>query len=123
CLCRHGSQRRVRVRIRRACLVHGVAKREDRRYFLSKLLSVCRYACLRGLAPTKEIMKEYRADWHWPRYAERFDALMRERRIPESLDRADFETLRSCLLCSEPTAAQCHRRLVGERLIAHWPAV
>ena len=120
---RHEIQRLVDIRISPDGQLSGFAKREDFPYFLSRLVPGCRYVYMPELAPTKEIMREYRADGNWPRYVERFEALMRERRIPESLPRADFETLRSCLLCSESTAAQCHRRLVGERLIAHWPAV
>ena len=39
-----------------------------------------------------------------------------ERLVAGELDRA-------CLLCSEPTAEHCHRRLVAEYLQAHWPSV
>ncbi|HVC81807.1 MAG TPA: DUF488 domain-containing protein [Chloroflexota bacterium] len=120
---RHEIQRLVDIRISPDGQLSGFAKRDDFPYFLSRLVPGCRYVYMPELAPTKEILRAYRADRNWPRYVERFEALMRERRIPESLNRADFETLRSCLLCSEPTADQCHRRLVGERLIEHWPAV
>jgi uncharacterized protein (DUF488 family) len=48
---------------------------------------------------------------------------MDERKIPETLNPADFEEFVSCLLCSEPTPEHCHRRLVAERLAAHWPGV
>ena len=43
---------------------------------------------------------------------------MSTRNIPASLNRAEFEAQPSCLLCSEATAKQCHRRLVAERLAA-----
>jgi uncharacterized protein YeaO (DUF488 family) len=75
------------------------------------------------LAPTKEILKDYRADTDWPRFAERFEALMDARQIPETLDRTAFEALTSCLLCSEATPEKCHRRLMAERLAARWPDV
>ena len=42
------------------------------------------------------------------------------RKVPFSLDRASFEEQPSCLLCSEPTAEQCHRRLVAERIARTW---
>jgi hypothetical protein len=48
---------------------------------------------------------------------------MDERDIPAVLDRAPFEAESSCLLCSEPTPAQCHRRLVAERLEKSWPGL
>ena len=75
------------------------------------------------LAPTKKLLQEYREDGNWSRYMTRFEALMDERHVPEILDRAEFETYQSCLLCSEATPAKCHRRLVAERMAAHWSSV
>ena len=48
---------------------------------------------------------------------------MDERRVPERLDQSEFRNQASCLLCSEPTAEKCHRRLVAERLAEHWTDV
>ena len=48
---------------------------------------------------------------------------MDERSIPVGLDRAIFESMRCCLLCSEATPEKCHRRLVAERLARHWDGV
>jgi uncharacterized protein (DUF488 family) len=48
---------------------------------------------------------------------------MDERGIPAALPREDFAAQVSCLLCSEATPEQCHRRLVAERLAARWPDV
>ncbi len=90
---------------------------------MDRLAGGCRYIHLPELAPTKEILNDYRADGDWPRYVERFEALMDARDIPATLDRAEFEAAASCLLCSEATPEQCHRRLVAERLAAHWPGV
>ena len=56
-------------------------------------------------------------------YVARFEALMEARGIPAALDPADFSVEACCLLCSEATPEQCHRRLVAERLAAHWPDV
>jgi uncharacterized protein (DUF488 family) len=53
----------------------------------------------------------------------RFEALMDERSVPNIFQRADFEERVSCLLCSEPTPEQCHRRLVAERLARRWSDV
>jgi len=75
------------------------------------------------LAPTKEILNDYRSNGDWQRYAVRFETLMDERQIPTTLKREEFEALASCLLCSEATPEHCHRRLVAERLAAYWPAV
>ena len=76
-----------------------------------------------SLAPTKEILSDYRSDGDWPRYVARFEELMDQRLISEILDQATFNDRSSCLLCSEAEPTQCHRRLVAERLAAHWPEV
>lgn len=117
---KHGVQRLVDIRLNPGGQLAGFAKKDDLPYFLSKLAGGCRYAHLPDLAPTKEILKAYRADSDWAAYAARFEALMDERRIPETLDRRQFGEMPSCLLCSEPTPQECHRRLVAERLASQW---
>ena len=98
----------------------GFAKRADLPYFLTALAG-CDYRHLDLLAPTDEILRAYRQDHDWPGYVARFEALMDERGVPASLDRSLFEERACCLLCSEATPEQCHRRLVAERLAARWP--
>jgi uncharacterized protein (DUF488 family) len=119
----HGVQRLVDIRLNPGGQLSGFAKQDDLPYFLSRLAAGCQYIHVPELAPTKEILSDYRSDSDWSRYVMRFEALMDERRVPETLSRADFEAQTSCLLCSEPTPEQCHRRLVAERLAAHWPDV
>jgi uncharacterized protein (DUF488 family) len=117
----HGIQQLIDIRINPHGQLSGFARQEDLPYFLFELAGHCRYLYLPVLAPTKEILKEYRDDGNWLRYVARFEALMDERHIPAGLDRPIFETYTSCLLCSESTPKQCHRRLIAERLIRHWP--
>jgi uncharacterized protein (DUF488 family) len=119
----HGVQRLVDIRLNPGGQLSGFAKQDDLPYFLSGLVAGCQYVHMPELAPTKEILNDYRSNSDWPRYIARFEALMDERRIPVALNRAGFETFTSCLLCSEPTPEHCHRRLVAERLAAHWPDV
>ncbi len=97
----------------------GFAKRNDLSFFLSKL-SNCAYVHYPELAPTPEILGDYRRDHDWIRYVERFEALMDERDVPQTLNQSLFEQNACCLLCSEPTPEKCHRRLVAERLAAVW---
>jgi uncharacterized protein (DUF488 family) len=118
-----GVQRLVDIRLSPDGQLSGFAKKDDLPYLLDRLADGCAYVYLPELAPTKEILKDYRRDSDWPRYMVRFEALMDERRVPESLDRDAFESTMSCLLCSEPTPEQCHRRLVAERLAKSWPDV
>ncbi len=119
----NGVQRLVDIRINPHGQLAGFARQEDLPYFLRRLADGCEYVHLPELAPTKEILKAYRADKDWPRYEVRFEALMDERNIPAALRLEDFESRVCCLLCSEATPQQCHRRLVAERLAAHWPEV
>jgi uncharacterized protein (DUF488 family) len=119
----NGVQILVDIRLNPHGQLAGFAKQEDLPYFLRELAGGCRYVYLPLLAPTKAILKDYRGGGGWADYVTRFEALMDERNIPAALDRAMFEAGACCLLCSEATPEQCHRRLVAERLAAHWPGV
>lgn len=119
----HGVRRLIDIRLRPDGQLSAFARKEDLPYFLRELADACEYVHLPELAPTKDILKDYRNDGDWPRYVERFEQLMDERGIPVTLNRALFESADCCLLCSEATPEQCHRRLVAERLAAQWPDV
>jgi uncharacterized protein (DUF488 family) len=55
----------------------------------------------------------------WEDYAKQFLTLLAEREIETRLPRSSFEGP-AVLLCSEPTAEHCHRRLVIEYLQSKW---
>lgn len=118
-----GVGRVVDIRANPRGQLSGYAKQRDFPYFLAELADGCKYTYVPGLAPSREILSDYRADADWPRYVARFEALMDERSIPDVLDRETFESRTACLLCSEATPERCHRRLVAERLVARWPDV
>ena len=72
-----------------------------------------------ALAPTKDILDAYRnKQIDWSQYESAFKRLLEARRPQEQLtpDGLDW----ACLLCSEPTAEHCHRRLVAEYLQQQW---
>jgi len=119
----NGVQRLVDIRLNPGGQLSGFAKQEDLPYFLSRLAGGCQYVHLPELAPTKEILDDYRAGLSWNGYEKRFQALMDERRVPDSLNQSDFLNLVSCLLCSEAKPDNCHRRLVAERMAEKWPRV
>lgn len=116
----HGVQRLVDIRVHPSGQLAGFAKQGDLPYFLDKLAAGCQYVYLPDLAPTAEIMVEYRKTHDWSKYAARFKRLMDKRQMPAKMDRAGFEQFPSCLLCSEATAEKCHRRLVAERIAEAW---
>jgi uncharacterized protein (DUF488 family) len=113
-----GAKRIVDVRLNNSSQLAGFAKRDDLEFFLR---SVCdmEYVHLPILAPTKEMLDEYRkGGGDWARYEERFLDLMRERKIEHEVPREVIED--GCLLCSEAEPHHCHRRLVAEYLQEHW---
>lgn len=115
----NGINQLVDVRLRPTSQLAGFAKQKDLAFFL-KELAMCGYLHEPRLAPTKEILDGYRGDKNWERYVQAFESLMDLRGVPEALDRDIFENHSCCLLCSEATPEQCHRRLVAERLADTW---
>jgi uncharacterized protein (DUF488 family) len=116
---RAGIKRLVDVRLANTSQLAGFAKRDDLRFFLAELCGAV-YAHEPLLAPTPELFNEYKkAGGSWKEYERGFLELMRGREIENRLDRALFAGP-TILLCAEPTAERCHRRLVLEYLQASW---
>jgi uncharacterized protein (DUF488 family) len=114
--------RLVDIRLKPGGQLAGFAKQDDLAYFLRELVD-CEYHHFDFLAPSEDILKNYRQDKDWERYERRFEALMDERRVVGRLDPSFFAGRPCCLLCSEDMPDRCHRRLVAERLARHWPDV
>ena len=107
----------VDVRLNNVSQLSGFAKRDDLRYF-SKMICDIEYDEKPELAPTQEILDEYRkSQGGWHAYVAKFLDLMARRRI-EDIDRASLDG--GCLLCSEDKPHHCHRRLVAEYLKGKW---
>jgi uncharacterized protein (DUF488 family) len=115
----HGVQRLVDIRLRPDGQLSGFAKGGDLAFFLRELAG-CDYIHRPELAPTAQILGDYRKGGSWDQYVASFEALMDERGIPHQLDQRIFTEQTCCLLCSEATPEQCHRRLVAERFAKTW---
>jgi uncharacterized protein (DUF488 family) len=114
-----GIRRVVDVRLNNVSQLAGFAKRDDLRFFLAEICGA-EYVHEPRLAPTQEILDAYKKDkGDWADYERRFLQLLAERRIETELDRRLFD-VPTALLCSEPTAEHCHRRLVLEYLNSTW---
>ena len=114
-----GIRRLLDVRLNNVSQLAGFAKREDLRYFLKEICGADYYH-EPLLAPTQEILDEYKKNkGPWHDYETKFLALMADRRIEDRINRALF-AVPTALLCSEPTAEHCHRRLVLEYLRDKW---
>jgi uncharacterized protein (DUF488 family) len=115
-----GATRLIDVRLNNVSQLAGFAKRDDLAFFVERICGMS-YAHRPELAPTQDMLGEYRRDrGSWPAYETRFLQLMATRRL-ETLPRADFDG--GCLLCSEASPHHCHRRLVAEYLCARWDDV
>ena len=116
---RAGIRRLIDVRLNNTSQLAGFTKRDDIEYFLGQL---CRatYEHRPELSPTKEILDGYKKkEIPWEQYEVAFVALLAEREVEKTLDRRLFG-VPTVLLCSEPTADHCHRRLVAEYLAGKW---
>jgi uncharacterized protein (DUF488 family) len=119
---RAGVGRVVDIRLRPNGGLSLFARGTDLPYFLRELCGA-EYAHVPLLAPTKDILSDYRKKKiDWPEYERRFLALLDERKAAAKLDRELF-SIPEALLCSEVKPNQCHRRLVAEHLQSHWPDV
>lgn len=113
-----GAKRVVDIRLNNVSQLSGFTKRDDLAYFLKEVCGM-EYVHLPDLAPTQEMLDEYKKQrGDWGTYETRFLALMKQRRIEETV--AKEVIVDSCLLCSEDKPHQCHRRLVAEYLKQHW---
>ncbi len=113
-----GVKKVVDIRLNNVSQLAGFTKKDDLEFFLKAIAGI-EYVYRPELAPTKEILDGYKKKkLSWSEYEERFLKVMIDRRIenivtPDELDHA-------CLLCSEPKADKCHRRLVSEYLRSKW---
>lgn len=113
-----GVKRIIDTRLNNVSQLAGFAKKTDLQYFL-KTISDIEYLHILDLAPTKDILDEYKKNkGDWSIYEQKFLHLIETRKIekkvtPEQLDGA-------CLLCSEAKPHHCHRRLVAEYLNGKW---
>jgi len=112
-------QRIIDIRLNNVSQLAAFTKRDDLKFFLRELCSAD-YVHLPRCAPSKEILDHYKKNkGRWEEYEMQFLPLIAKRQIeniltPELLDRG-------CLLCSESTPEQCHRRLVAEYMQKHLP--
>jgi len=112
----------IDIRLRNTSHLAGYTKRDDLAYLLQEGFGIA-YEHHPELAPTPEIRDAYLADKDWAAYVAQFLPLLHERHA-ETVGKDILARYRSpCLLCAEPTAEHCHRRLVAEHWAAHLPGV
>lgn len=114
-------KRLIDVRLNNVSQLAGFSKRDDLAYF-SKIICGIAYTHLSELAPTKEMLDDYKkSKGSWQDYENKFLDLMSKRKIEDTLNIDIIDG--GCLLCSEDKPHHCHRRLVAEYLKGKWSDV
>lgn len=117
-----GIKRLIDVRLNNVSQLAGFSKREDLAFFVRELCDA-EYIHEPLLAPEQDMLDEYKKrKGDWLEYEQRFLELMARRKIESLLNPHTFD-VPTVLLCSEPTAVHCHRRLVIEYLRSKWGEV
>lgn len=117
-----GVKRLVDVRLHNSSQLSGFTRRSDLPFFLGKIIGAD-YVHEPLLAPTEDLFRAFRKrNLAWDAYAKGFLHLIAERKIQDRIAPNLF-SVPSVLLCSEPTADCCHRRLVAEYFQSKWPDV
>ena len=111
----------VDVRLNNKSQLAGFSKGTDLAYFLKEICAT-KYIHCDEFAPTKELLSNYqKGSVSWNEYVEVFDTIMEKRGVYKKFLSRFKDYKKVCLLCSEPTAEKCHRRLVAEKIQAFSP--
>lgn len=109
-----GVSKIIDVRLNNVSQLAGFTKMNDLKYFLKSIGGI-EYEHMPALAPTAGILEDYKKKRiTWADLEQQFKALLKERKVKTIVETENLHN--SCLLCSEPSAEKCHRRLVAEYL-------
>lgn len=113
-----GVQSVIDVRLQNTSQLAGFAKAADLTFFLEKIGGIA-YRHAPELAPDEALFSDYRKKGlSWTDFEPRFLDIMATRKIEDRFEPQELEG--ACLLCSEDTPHNCHRRLVVEYLEDRW---
>jgi uncharacterized protein (DUF488 family) len=99
----------------------GFTKRDDLPYLLRKIGGIC-YRHWEDAAPTADLIKRYRdGKITWTVYRKEYTKLIGSRKVADDVTAAELN--KACLLCAEPEADRCHRRVLAEYLKTKFPNV
>jgi uncharacterized protein (DUF488 family) len=116
-----GVKRVVDVRLNNVSQLAGYSKKDDLKFFLKSILGI-EYVHLPILAPTQDILDEYKKNkGDWGVYEQKYNSLIQRRHIEDQLPKEMIDE--GCLLCSEDKPHHCHRRLVAEYLNTKWGGI
>jgi uncharacterized protein (DUF488 family) len=104
----------IDIRLRNTSQLAGWSKYPDIAYLLTAGFGI-NYEYHPEFAPTAELLDRYNKTRDWSMYEVCFNQLLADHR-PEREAHALLMKEGICLLCTEPQADRCHRRLVAEYL-------
>ena len=112
----------IDTRINNVSQLSGFAKAKDLEFFARRLSGI-NYEHKPDFAPTKELLDAYRNKRiSWIDYSKEYIRLLEERNV--GIYPSQIEQLHnSCLLCSEHSPEQCHRKLLAEFLKQKYPEI
>ena len=114
-------RRIIDVRLNPGGQLSGFAKARDLPYFLKALCNID-YSYLSDFAPPADLLAGYRNNKiDWLQYETLYKSTL-EKRTPKNCVELDLLD-GGCLLCSEDSPDQCHRRLAAEYLSRHHPCL
>ena len=102
----------IDIRINNSSQLAGFAKGTDLEYFANEICGI-KYKHITDFAPTKELLTDYQnKKIDWIGYKKTYRNLIEKRNVTTKYNMEEFDN--ACFLCSEPTAEQCHRKLLVE---------
>ena len=105
----------IDVRLNNTSQLAAFSKFPDIKFFLRKIINTD-YIHDLNFAPSEDILNRYKKKIiDWAGYETEFFKLMESRNIGAHIKKNYSDSDKICLLCSEPTAENCHRRLVAEK--------
>ncbi len=109
----NGVIRLIDIRVNNKSQLAGFTNVKHLQYFLR--IHDIDYLYRPDFAPTKVLLNGYKnKSISWNEYEIKYNDILIQRNIIENIDWNIFKN--SVLLCSEPTAEKCHRRLLAEYL-------
>ena len=117
-LCSANVKRIVDIRLKNESQLAGFAKKNDLKFFLKNICGID-YIHIPELAPTKEILEEYKKyKGDWDNFENKFSHLLKNRDIETAMKGKINDN--DCLLCSEHDPEQCHRKIVANYFVEIW---
>lgn len=114
-LTNNGIELVLDIRLNNTSQLAAFSKYPDIKFFLKKMLNID-YIHDTTFSPDENTLKEYKKKHiSWEEYIVQFDETMHLRNIKQHIKMNYLINKKICLLCSEPTADKCHRKLIAKQ--------